>query len=100
MLFAETPDRAWPELKNFNLAKKMVNGLVNANTTIKSTSVVSPNVKANPRTPPTANRYRRTAEIIETKSATTMVRRALVQPVSTAERRDRPSRISSRIRSK
>ena len=70
------------------------------NTTSKSTSVVSPNVNANPRTPPTAKKYRRIAAMIETESATMIVWRAFTHPDSTAERSDLPSRASSRMRSK
>ena len=46
------------------------------------------------------HQYDELAAMIETESATTIVRRALTQPVSTAERSDLPSRSSSRIRSK
>ncbi len=44
------------EMSEFdNLAKIVINGLVNKKTTIKSIMVVKPSVKANPLTPPTAN---------------------------------------------
>jgi hypothetical protein len=56
VLLAEKPDKLCPEEKKFNLAMSVTTGFVNANTTSKSTNVVRPNVKAKPRTPPTAKK--------------------------------------------
>ena len=63
-------------------------------------SVVSPSVKAKPFTEPMARMNKMIADSIETASAMRTVCRARRQPVSTAVRRLRPSRTSSRIRSK
>ena len=69
-------------------------------TTSTSISVVSPRVKAKPFTEPMARTNNTMAESSDTASAIRIVCRARRQPVSTAVRRLRPSRTSSRIRSK
>ena len=61
---------------------------------------VEPREKAKPFTPPTARMNKTMAERIETMSATRIVGLALTQPVVRADLRLRPSRISSRMRSK
>ena len=62
--------------------------------------VVSPSVKAKPRTPPTARKYSTTAARKLTASEARIVRRARSHPLSTALTKVRPSRSSSRMRSK
>ena len=54
MDFGEKPESGCPWLKKLNLDKYVTNGFVKKKTTIKSIIVVRPNVKAKPRTPPTA----------------------------------------------
>jgi hypothetical protein len=56
MLLGERPENRWPEEKNFIPAQIVNIGFVNKKTIIRSTIVVSPNVNANPRTPPTAKK--------------------------------------------
>ncbi len=82
------------------LASSVIIGLVNRNTTTMSISVVRPSVKAKPRTSPIDRMYSSNAARNETVSDTMMVRLALVQPRSTADLSDLPSRTSSRSRSK
>lgn len=62
--------------------------------------MVSPSTKAKPRTPPVESRYSTTAAMMLTVSEARMVRLARSQPWSTAAAIPRPSRISSRTRSK
>ena len=62
--------------------------------------MVRPSVNAKPFTDPIANRNSTTADSSDTASEMTMVPRALTQPELSADLRLRPSRISSRIRSK
>ena len=81
-------------------ANNVISGLVKRKTTSTSISVVRPRVKANPRTAPIASTNSTRAESMETVSAIKIVCRARRQPVSTAVRRLRPSRTSSRMRSK
>src|SRR5262249_41346142 len=94
------PGRGGPCPRNFVLASSVIIGLVNVNTTTTSMSVVRPRVKAKPRTPPMAKKYSSAAARNDTVSETRMVRRARLQPRSTAARSERPSRTSSRSRSK
>jgi hypothetical protein len=47
-LLSDTPEKRWPELKNFNFAMKVINGFVKIKTTSKSTRVVKPSVNAKP----------------------------------------------------
>ncbi len=75
-------------------------GLVKRNTTTTSSRVVRPSVKAKPWTLPTVTMNSTAAARNDTKSETRIVRRARGQARSTAGRRVRPSRISSRMRSK
>jgi hypothetical protein len=56
MLLAEKPESGWPDEKKLLFAITVTIGLVKTNTTKRSISVVRPNVKANPRTPPTAKK--------------------------------------------
>ncbi len=78
----------------------MIIGLVNRNTTTTSMTVVSPRVNAKPLTSPMEKYHSRAAARNDTVSETRTVRRARFQPRSTAVRRVRPSRTSSRSRSK
>ncbi len=57
-------------------------------------------MKAKPFTPPTARKYSTAAARKFTTSEMMIVRRARAQPVSTADVSERPSRTSSRTRSK
>ena len=95
-----TPVSAPPELNHLVRAKSDTRGRVNRKATSTSMIVVKPSTKAKPRTLPTEMKYRIAAASSDTKSAARIVFRARTQPVSAAERRVRPSRISSRMRSK
>ena len=79
---------------------KTTTGWVNQKAMIRSMTVVRPRMKANPRTLPMDRKYNTTAASSVTKSAANRVRRARTHPLSQACRRDRPSRSSSRMRSK
>ena len=94
------PDSRCPPPKNLVRASSVISGLVNMKTISTSISVVSPRVKAKPFTEPMAKTNNTMAESMDTASAISTVCRARRQPVSTAVRRLRPSRTSSRIRSK
>jgi hypothetical protein len=56
ILLGDKPENRWPDEKNFIPARRVTIGFVKKKTIIKSTRVVSPKVKANPRTPPTAKK--------------------------------------------
>jgi hypothetical protein len=56
ILLGDRPEKRWPDEKNFIPARRVTIGLVKKKTIIRSTRVVSPSVKANPRTPPTAKK--------------------------------------------
>ena len=90
----------WPLAKNFRRAISVISGLVKKKTTTTSRTVVRPSVNAKPWTLPTVTMNSTAAARNDTKSETRMVRRARGQARSTAGRRVRPSRISSRTRSK
>ena len=96
----DRPVQWLPEVNHDVRMSSDTSGRVNRNATATSTTVVSPSVKANPRTLPTDRKYRTTAARTDTKSAARIVRRARIQPASPAARRLRPSRISSLMRSK
>ena len=96
----DSPVHGLPEVNHDVRMSSDTSGRVNMNATTTSTRVVRPRVNAKPRTLPTERKYRTTAASSETKSAARIVRRARIQPASPAARRLRPSRISSRMRSK
>lgn len=79
---------------------KDTSGQVTRKTTAISSSVVRPRVNAKPLTCPTARMYSTTDEIKLTALPDRIVRRARTHPLGTAERKSRPSRISSLIRLK
>src|ERR1039457_4320639 len=94
------PDSRCPCPKNLVLASRVTVGLVNRNTTTTSMRVVRPRVKAKPLTSPMEKNHSSAEARKDTVSETRMVRRARFQPRSTAVRSVRPSRTSSRSRSK
>ena len=94
------PDSLWPPPKNCVRASSATIGWVKRNTTSRSTSVVRPRVKAKPRTRRRPARRGRRPRGSSRRPTTMIVRRARFQPSSTAAASGRPSRTSSRIRSK
>ena len=81
-------------------AASATSGWVTRKTTTRSSTVDMPRVNAKPFTSPTASTYRIAADRKDTASADRIVRFARSQPRGTAERKVRPSRTSSLIRSK
>ena len=98
--FGSSPENLWPSPKNLVRASTCRVGWVNMKTTMRSAMAVRPRVKAKPRTLPTATKYSTRAASRLTALEARTVRLARFQPFSTAETRPRPSRSSSRMRSK
>ena len=97
---ASRPENGRPSPQNLVRPSSTTTGWVKKKQMSMSMAVVSPRVKAKPLTWSTDRMNRITAESSETPSDMRMVPRAFIHPVWRAVRSVRPSRISSRIRSK
>ena len=98
--FGSSPDHGLPLEKNLVCASSCSIGWVNRITTTTSMIVVRPSVYAKPFTLPTARMKSTTAASRLTAFEARIVRKARFQPASTAPTSGRPSRSSSRTRSK